>query len=207
MHSVQYRRPRGAGWRGIAIGAALTAVALGLSVVPSTADGAQLAAQLTNIYSVPETTVPSAGMLIPPSLWGDDDFAGHGPDISTSAELRIGVGGPRNLHVFLCMFAEETREDSTRVGGCEFYLIFQAPPGECVDDVRLAENLPVGTLDELKFRDTNHDPDKFNGQVHESFVRDWEVVGDTAGPEAGKTTGARIVTDRFLVTTIAGDCR
>lgn len=133
--------------------------------------------------------------------FGDEDFAGHGPDIFTSAEFRIGLQSPRNLHVFLCMEAEETRLDFTRVSECRFFLIFQAPPGECVVDVRRDELQPIGYRDELKYRDTNHDLDTFDGQVYDSFVQKWEVTGDTPGNEAKTETGVDLFTHRLIVTT------
>jgi hypothetical protein len=181
--------------RRAAIGGVLTAVTLVLSAFPAPA------AQLTNVHVVAGTRIPSVDQFIPKFGFGDEDFAGHGPDVFTSAEFRIGLQSPRNLHVFLCMEAEETRPDFTRVNECMFFLIFQAPPGECVVDVRRDELQPIGYRDELKYRDTNHDLDTFDGQVHDSFVQKWEVTGDTLGNEAKTETGVNLYTHRLIVTT------
>ena len=63
----------------------LLAIALYLSAIPSQA------AQVTNVHVVAGTRIPSVNQFVPMFGFGDEHFAGHGPDVFTSAELRSGL--------------------------------------------------------------------------------------------------------------------
>jgi hypothetical protein len=96
------------------------------------------------------------------------------------------------------MHAKETQSDFTEAGGCSNpVVIFVAQPGQCLQSINR------GTFDQLNYTDTDHDVDVFPGQVTGSFVQQWEVVGDTDGPEAGTKTRLQIVTKSITVTTFS----
>lgn len=196
MHTARNSRSRGA-WRRIAAGVGLTAVTLGMSVVPAASSTGQAASDVTvlTVATVPSQRIyPPGPIFLPPRVGpGDADFAGHGPDVVADATLS-GVG-TRNLTVQLSMTAVETRNDFTRVSGDSgVVLIYRAPVGECIQSVSR------GTFDELRYVDTDHAVDSFTGQVSGSFVQSWEAVGDTSGNEAGTKTGVSIFTHNLTVT-------
>jgi hypothetical protein len=189
----------------LATGIALTAAALGLTVVPSAAadtapagETASAAAPLT-VITVPSRRLPPGAPYIPPRAGnGDADFAGHGPDFVAQGFLDGAFAGSRVLSVRLCVDARETRSDFTRAVGCtpQQFLVYQAPPGECIQSVN------VGTFEELQYRDHDHGFELFDGQIANSFVASWRTVGDTPGDEAGTETGAHLFTRDFTVTSV-----
>ncbi len=111
----------------------------------------------------------------------------------------VGVG-TNKLSVRLFMDAREPVDDFTRARGTSpDYLIYVAPPGQCIFHVP-----PRGTHDELRYRDNDHDDDRFDRQVPGSFVHQWRVVGDTEGDDAGVDTGVAVGT--FTLTLDVGPC-
>jgi hypothetical protein len=172
--------------RKIIIVAGLAALLLGGAAVPAaSADAGTLA-----LVSIPARRIPVDNRFIPPRVGGDAEFNGHGPDVLARGTL-TGVGTSR-LSVLIFMDAIETTSDFTHVRGTsQPFLIYVAPPGQCVVSVSR------GTFDELRYRDNDHGVDTFPGQVTNSFVREWSIVGDTSGDEAGTETGAALSTFTF----------
>ena len=178
--------------RKLAIGAALTAVALGVLVAPSAAAAPPGSDEVGTFVSVtiPARVIPAANRFIPPRVGGDADFNGNGPDVLAQARL-LGVGG-NQLRVQIFMDAIETIADFTHARGTSAsILIYAAPPGQCVRSVNR------GTFEEIRYRDSNHAADNLPGQVAGSFVSGWSFVGDTTGNEAGTETGAALSTFSF----------
>lgn len=194
-------RTRPGTWRRTAVGLGLAAVALGATAAPAAAaqagSGTRAAAAPSPAVavSIPARHIPVTGLYIPPHVDGDREFAGHGPDILTRANL-LGVGTNR-LSVTIFMDAIETSGDHTRARGTSpEFTIYVAPAGQCIASVNR------GTFEELQYRDTDHGVDVFPGQVVGSFVQQWRAVGDTDGDEAGKETGAAISTFTFTATVL-----
>jgi hypothetical protein len=174
--------------RKLVIGVGVITVALGVLVAPSAAAAAPAGSVGTlAAVTIPAKVIPPAGRYIPPRVGGDAEFDGNGPDVFAQAFLH-GVGTNR-LSVQIFMDAIETIQDFTHARGFSpEYLIYVAPPGQCVRSVNL------GTFEQIQYRDRNTDPDNFSGQVTGSFVQEWSLLGDTNGNEAGTRTGAALVT-------------
>jgi len=192
--------------RRFGVGVGITALTLVAAAVPSTAQAATSGGKVSRAVHpntssfVGVTRVPPNGQFIPPHVGeGDTEFNGHGPDVDATAAL--GGFGTRNLTVSLCMDAIETRSDFTHASGCSgSFVIFTAPPGECVQSVSRE------TFDELVYRDTNVNIDVFGPQNAASFVQRWESTGDTRGEDAGVKTGVDIFTAPMIVNTAPGFC-
>ena len=216
--------------RRFGVGVGITALTLVAAAVPSTAQAATSGGKVSRAVHpntssfVPVTRVPSDKQFIPPDVREDrsslsrplranvsrastakrltnsyTEFNGHGPDVDATAAL--GGFGTRNLTVSLCMDAIETRSDFTHASGCSgSFVIFTAPPGECVQSVSRE------TFDELVYRDTNVNIDVFGPQNAASFVQRWESTGDTRGEDAGVKTGVDIFTAPMIVNTAPGFC-
>lgn len=181
--------------RKLIIGIGLAAAMCGLIAAPSataessTSDTASEVGPLVTV-TIPARRIPVENRFIPPHVGGDREYDGNGPDVFASGTL-LGVGTNR-LRVRIFMDAIETKSDFTRARGTSpEFLIYVAPPGQCVQSVSR------GTYDEIRYRDNDHGVDSFDGQVAGSFVNDWSFVGDTGGDEAGTETGAALTTFTF----------
>jgi hypothetical protein len=180
--------------RKLVIAVGTTAAILGLVTPPAAAEH-QASASPSTIGPLFTVTIP--GRWFPPTQrfiprhWGNGDreFNGNGPDVFATATL-VGVG-TNELRVRLFMDAVETKWDWTEARGNGEWLLYQAPVGQCVRSVSL------GRTEELSYRDTDHAADVFGQQVVGSFVRTWDVMGDTPGDEAGTETGAAVFTHTF----------
>jgi len=165
----------------------VTTLALGMLAVPTSASAVpsqQPGIQV--IVTIAERRIPAVNRFIPPLVRGDSDFGGHGPDVRATATL-VGIGTNR-LSVRLFMEAVETQSDWTTARGTSAnYLIYTAPAGNCIRSVT------EGTFDELRYLDSNWAVDIFPHQV-DSFVREYNLLGDTNGGEAGSRTGMAITT-------------
>ena len=171
------------------------AAVFGLSVAPaavasSGSVGQGGAGTLASVV-ISAKRIPVDNRYIPPRVGGDAEFDGNGPDVFASATL-VGVGTNR-LRVRIFMDAIETRADFTHARGTSpDFLIYVAPPGQCVRSVSR------GGYEEIRYRDTDHAVDAFVGQVTDGFVSGWSFVGDTDGSEAGTRTGAALTTFSFV---------
>jgi hypothetical protein len=174
--------------RKLMIGAGVTAVALGVLVAPSAAAAPTGSVGTLANVTIPARAIPAANRFIPPKVGpGDAEFDGNGPDVVAQAFLH-GVG-TNQLSVQIFMDAIETIQDFTHARGFSpEFLIYVAPPGQCVRSVNLS------TFDEIRYRDRTTNPDNFSGQIAGSFVQEWSLEGDTRGNEAGTRTGAALVT-------------
>lgn len=154
--------------------------------------------------TVPIKRLPVTGLFYPKwKDFGDTDreFDGNGPDVVATATLN-GELTSRKLTVTLCMTATETEDNWTKAEGCETYLLYMAPPGECIGV------LSHGTSDEVKYTDDDHDNDVFNRFGSPNFVQRWEFVGDTVYEnDAGDRTGVYIETFPIFFTTGPGGCQ
>ena len=179
--------------RKLVIGTALIGVALGVLVAPSAAAAPAGSVGTLASVTIPARAIPAANRFIPPKVGpGDAEYDGNGPDVFAQAFLH-GIGTDR-LSVQIFMDAIETIQDFTHARGFSAeFLIFVAPPGQCVRSVNL------GTFDQLQYRDRTTNPDNFPGQVAGSFVQEWSIEGDTRGNEAGTRTGAALVTFDLIV--------
>lgn len=140
------------------------------------------------------TRLPAAGYFIPPHTRGDREFNGHGPAVRVTAQLLL---TSRNVRVRVAMFAQETMPDRTTADGIRDYLLYTAPFGRCVTSTT------IGPADELQYVDTDHAVDLFAGRDPYSFVRQYAVIGDTSGNDAGVDTGVAVSTKSFTVQTVA----
>ncbi|HEX8626849.1 MAG TPA: hypothetical protein VF755_01600 [Catenuloplanes sp.] len=140
------------------------------------------------------TRLPAAGYFIPPRTHGDREFNGHGPAVRVTAQLLL---TSRNVRVRVAMVAQETVPDRTTATGTRDYLLYTAPFGRCVTSTN------IGPADELQYVDTDHAVDLFAGRDPYSFVRQYAVIGDTAGEDAGVDTGVAVSTKAFTVQTAA----
>lgn len=153
--------------------------------------------------TVPIKRLPVTGLFYPKwkEFGGDREFKGHGPEIFATATLNGGLTS-RKLTVTLCMTATETEDDWTKAEGCETYLLYMAPPGECIGV------LSHGTSDDVHYIDIDHGTEEFNRFGSPNFVQRWEFTGDTEFEnDAGDRTGVYIETFPISFTTGPGGCQ
>jgi hypothetical protein len=130
--------------------------------------------------------------FIPPHTRGDRDFDGdgEGPDITSSATLR--VEGGKSLILTLGMRAVERTPDYTTAEGTQEYEIYRADPGYKISRIYTDTETPHF------YRDTNTSNDIFDmGQS--DLVKTFNFVGDTSGNEAGDKTRMTVLLNRILL--------
>jgi hypothetical protein len=157
----------------------------------------------TTEYNIKECTAVASGSnyeipegreytFIPPHTRGDRDFDGdgEGPDITSSAMLRI--EGGKSLVLTLSMRAVERTPDYTTAEGSQDYEIYRTEPGYRISRIYTDTETPHF------YRDTNHNNDTFDmGQS--DLVKTFTFVGDTSGNEAGDETRMTVLLNRILL--------
>ena len=123
---------------------------------------------------------------IPPHVWGDREFDGHGPDVSLSAttwKVNDYVKKRYEIHSRVYMNARETKSDWTTARGSKSVVLYRhnKPIKRIVSDSYSAAS----------YRDRNHSVDVLRLSASE-LVNRFEVVGDTKGKEAGDRTGVTV---------------
>lgn len=140
---------------------------------------------------------------------GDAEFGGNGPRVHVEARLELS-GDSSRLYMILAMDARETGGNGTRIAGAnpanDEFVIYTARPG-----FKIASYTPRAT-ESFEFTDTNHDPfvmspkalyrgstpwDSFRMvALRPNYMRvtsanglvdEWRVMGDSVGPDLGKT--------------------
>lgn len=155
----------------------------------------------TTEYNVKEcTAIPGGSNMeipegreftyIPPHTRGDREFKGHGPNVTSSAALR--VEGGKALVLTLYMKAEETQSDYTTAEGTQDFEIYRADPGMVISKVF------TDMESNYFYKDTNHESDVFDlGQT--DLVRTFTFIGDTSGDDAGDDTRVTVRLNRILL--------
>ena len=123
--------------------------------------------------------VPSSRTRLCPSKIGagDRDFAGHGPNVSASATLRI-VNNSQ-LWVDLYLHEKETVSDWSECEGIWSYLIYTAPINWRINSILTSSSSSIS------YTDTDHALDIFERTGLVSF---FEIMGDTDGNDIGNCT-------------------
>jgi len=154
-------------------------------------DGKPQQAVGTTTQLVHGTQVPLGSRFIPPRTRGDREFAGHGPDVRVRADLVIS-NAKTAIDLRLSMTAAETVSDWTTAEGATASRIYTAPSGWFIS------GMSVGQSVSRSYRDTDTDVDIL-AATSTTFVRKFEVVGDTSGNDAGISTGVTVFTRPFTV--------
>lgn len=117
--------------------------------------------------------------LCPSHIGGDREFAGHGPNVTASAQLRI--VDEKRIFVDLHLHEKETRSDWTECLGNWTYLVYTAPGNWQI------QSILTDISSTTSYRDTDHDLDRppvSGGRLVSIF----EIMGDTGGNDVGNCT-------------------
>jgi hypothetical protein len=119
--------------------------------------------------------------LIPPRTRGDGEFKGHGPRIRIST--RLYVSDQQKIKARVWMHFEETQSDSTTSSGIYTLDVYDGS----LDNVRRINGIvsPRSSTYLDYEQETGHDPFTRPG---EGPVREYHIVGNTRGDEAGTRT-------------------
>jgi hypothetical protein len=113
--------------------------------------------------------------LTPLRTRGDDEFGGHGPDISASVRLE---NHRDRVDAVISMVARETSSDWSTAEGTETVTVYTADPGYAVTAI------VTPTSDAYAYTDTDHGDDEFPG---DGLVKQWTFIGDTDGDDIKET--------------------
>ena len=129
----------------------------------------------TKIVTLPSTQISN---FIPPHTRGDREFGGHGPDVFVSATL---INRSTFLDVSVFMKAVETKSDFTTASGSKTFRIHNIEPGFRI------KRIINDTSSSASYVDNDHGVDTLSLSSAE-LVREFLVVGDTSGNDAGTDT-------------------
>jgi hypothetical protein len=112
---------------------------------------------------------------------GDREFAGHGPQVTASADLEVGSYGSW-LELELNMDMSETRSDwsAAYLAVPNVYVIYFPPAGQAIRFVWNAMHSAVA------YTDTDHAVDPF--YPPDTLVKEFRIMGDTSGNDLGNCT-------------------
>lgn len=136
------------------------------------------------------------GFLIPPHTRGDREFNGNGPRIWINTRLYISQ--QRKLKARIWMRFQEDRADWTTAEGTFDLDVFD---GTFENIARINSIVDPGTTSFLYFEQADGHG-AFTRPEDRGPVREYSIIGDTQGSEAGTRTGASI---RFRPITIDYD--
>ena len=129
----------------------------------------------TKIVTIPSTQISN---FVPPHTRGDREFGGHGPNVFVRAML-LNRGTYIDTDVY--MRAKETKSDWTTAEGSRVYRIYNVEPGWKI------KRILTDTYSSASYTDNDHGVDTLTlGSA--DLVRQFLVVGDTSGNDAGTDT-------------------
>jgi len=130
-------------------------------------------------------------LFIPPNVRGDREFAGHGPCVNFSLDLRTKDQGTALvassfMQAFECNDSfSSPKDDFTAAEGTQETVIFSAGPQSRILGYNVANNMKESYID------TNHTTDFF-AYPGNNPVLSLSFTGDTSGDESGTETGVQI---------------
>ncbi len=147
---------------------------------------------------MPEKTIElwDTGFLVPPHTRGDREFAGHGPRIWINT--RLYVSQLRKIKARIWMRFQEDRADWTTAEGTFDLDVYDGT----FENVARINNIVSPGVTSFMFFEQVDGHDRFTRPEDSGPVREYSIVGDTRGDEAGTHTGASI---RFREITIDYD--
>jgi len=151
----------------------------------------------SSVTMVPAQTV---GPFIPPLIHGDQEFAGHGPTMWSSANL---TNTSTDITLHLQFRAKETVSDWTEVAGGVDYTIYHSPAGQRIDKITGPTSISWGPVTEGAEHWANKEFDLGTGGLFNRLV----ITGDQDGNDAGRTGVFAAVTNPVqIVQSETGDC-
>jgi len=124
---------------------------------------------------------PTSISYMPPLTRGDEEFAGHGPEIYALVSLKI--ENKRNLVANVYMRAKETKSDWTTAEGNKKFVLYTA------NSDKIIESIIGPNFASYSYIDNNHNMDEFPGS---GPIRRFRFMGDGKGNDVGYHTRVEI---------------
>jgi outer membrane murein-binding lipoprotein Lpp len=150
--------------------------------------------------SGPVTVGPQKiGPFIPPKVQngGDNDFAGHGPQIQVSLTLS---STPTQVIAHVYMDAKETKSDWTEVQGTGDFVVYKAPPGTQIDSIASNTHSAYSYLDTGTSRFPTLPPFTAHMGTGDPVLY-YSIIGDTSGDDVGRTQVQEIGLNTIVLAT------
>jgi hypothetical protein len=134
--------------------------------------------------------IPDSSKFIPPSVGGDQEFKGNGPQVRVYAT--IAIRNENQIWLTVGMWAKETVADYTEVDGRADWVIYQHP--------KKIQKIISNTSSEYSYTAVIYDlSDKMINLPSTELVKTFIITADTAGPEAGTKTGVRVIFNPVVI--------
>jgi len=120
---------------------------------------------------------------MPPKFgFGDNEFDGNGPDVSSSVSVFVRNG---NVYATISIAAAETKPDRTTAQGSTTIRIWSQTATSKATRLKISDD-----YDNHSYRDNDHDVDVFSGS---GPVAQYRIMGDGKGNDVGRHTQVTIV--------------